>query len=118
MDSADDFDSHLRTPKLWRRLGFIVLPVTMMISYILGNFLWYGLSFYWFLIANPVAITLTLLSCLILFRKNDSDYAILCLSSFIVLMMISLLPIWLVHVGEPTENEPHWHNYWEMNHVH
>lgn len=106
------------TRPMWRICGLTTMPLAMLVSWCLGSSMWAGLPVLWYRIANPAAILLTLLSIGMLFLNNDRIYLKLCLISFVVLLAISFFPFWMEHIGEPTETETHWHNYWDMNHVH
>lgn len=93
------------------------MPFVMFVSWCFRSMLWYELI-WWFVIANPAGILITLIALGVLFRNDDTRYLFFGMGVFCVLIFLSFLPIWYQHVGQPQEPDLHWHNYWEMLHVH
>ena len=103
-------------------LGLLTLlsgpfPAVMLFSWLHRASLWRdGL---WFLPANAIAIVVSIIAIVCLFRWRQMAVARSCLLILIVLLIASLVPLWFKHLSlESRDLDPHWHNYWQMNHIH
>ena len=105
--------------RMFRCIALTVFPCVMLISWLLRGALWYGFPALWFYIGNPIAILATIFSISLLHARDDRRFANLALCCFIVLILLSFVPIWFRHsVLEPGGSDIHWHNYWGMTHIH
>ena len=102
----------LEINKWWRTIGLFALPTGMLVTYITKN-----LAFIY--VVNPFLFLLTLISISILLRNNDWKFAT-CIGFVVAIaVLVSFAPFWFRHSAlVPGGSEIHWHNYWNMGHVH